>query len=251
MAVFMAAIFAGLTHPMHARITRAFHGRSSAAAGATLVVVVLLVITPLILMAGLLTSQALSIAESVTPWITEHVNQTTESGASLEWITFWDQLGPYREQVTQKLGEIVAGVSSFLVASLSAATQGAMNFLFGLFIMLYSMFFFLVHGREVLDQIMHLIPLSKDNKTLLLGKFVSVSRATLKGTLVIAIVQGGLAGLAFAVVGIDGTVFWATLMAVLSVIPGIGTRCCGAVPCHLSDLWRDVRRSARGARGIA
>jgi len=70
---------------------------------------------------------------------------------------------------------------------------------------------------------MHLVPLSKDHKTHLLGKFVSVSRATLKGTLVIGIVQGGLAGIAFAVVGIDGAAFWATIMTLVSVIPGIGT----------------------------
>jgi predicted PurR-regulated permease PerM len=51
----------------------------------------------------------------------------------------------------------------------------------------------------------------------------SVSRATLKGTLVIGIVQGTLAGLALAAVGIKGAVFWGTVMAVLSIIPGIGT----------------------------
>ncbi len=57
----------------------------------------------------------------------------------------------------------------------------------------------------------------------MVDKFVSVTRATVKGTLVIGIVQGGLAGLAFAVVGIKGAAFWGTVMAVLSIIPGVGT----------------------------
>jgi predicted PurR-regulated permease PerM len=56
----------------------------------------------------------------------------------------------------------------------------------------------------------------------MLNKFLSVSKATLKGTLIIGIVQGGLAGIAFAVVGIEGAAFWGTIMAVLSIIPGIG-----------------------------
>jgi len=57
----------------------------------------------------------------------------------------------------------------------------------------------------------------------MLNRFTSVTRATLKGTLIIGILQGGLAGAAFAVVGITGSVFWGAIMAVLSVIPGIGS----------------------------
>jgi predicted PurR-regulated permease PerM len=57
----------------------------------------------------------------------------------------------------------------------------------------------------------------------MLSIYTSVGRATIKGTLVIGIVQGGLAGLAFWVAGIDGAVFWGTLMMVLSIIPGVGT----------------------------
>ena len=53
-------------------------------------------------------------------------------------------------------------------------------------------------------------------------QFVSVSRATIKGTLIIGVVQGALGGIGFAVAGIHGAVFWGTIMTVLSIIPGIG-----------------------------
>jgi predicted PurR-regulated permease PerM len=69
---------------------------------------------------------------------------------------------------------------------------------------------------------MRLTPFKESDKKLLLGTFLSVSRATIKGTLIIGIIQGGLAGLAFAVVGIEGAVFWGAVMAVLSVVPAIG-----------------------------
>ena len=58
---------------------------------------------------------------------------------------------------------------------------------------------------------------------MMLNKFISVTRATLKGSLVIGALQGCLAGIAFAVAGIDNAVFWGTVMAVLSVIPSIGS----------------------------
>ena len=85
------------------------------------------------------------------------------------------------------------------------------------------MFFFLVFGPEILQQIRRLIPLDDDDQDVLLDKFVSVSRATLKGTGIIGIIQGGLAGGAFAVAGISGAVFWGAVMTILSIIPGIGT----------------------------
>ena len=57
----------------------------------------------------------------------------------------------------------------------------------------------------------------------MLDKFTSVTRATLKGSLVIGALQGGLAGLAFWAAGIDNAVFWGTVMAIMSVIPSIGS----------------------------
>jgi predicted PurR-regulated permease PerM len=89
--------------------------------------------------------------------------------------------------------------------------------------MLYAMFFFLMDGPRILDKFLYYMPLSPADEERMVEKFLSVSRATIKGTLIIGIVQGGLAGIAFWVVGIDGAVFWGTIMAILSIIPGVGT----------------------------
>ena len=91
------------------------------------------------------------------------------------------------------------------------------------FILLYSMFFFLMDGDKLLKRILFYLPLQEADERRLLEKFTKVTRATLKGTVVIGVLQGGLAGLAFFVVGIQGAVFWGTIMVVLSIIPGIGT----------------------------
>jgi predicted PurR-regulated permease PerM len=98
-----------------------------------------------------------------------------------------------------------------------------LTFIFQLFIFLYTMYFFLIDGNKLLDKILYYFPLEDREVKRMLGKFTSVTRATLKGTAVIGVLQGGMAGLAFAVVGIPSAVFWGTIMVVLSVIPGIGT----------------------------
>jgi predicted PurR-regulated permease PerM len=92
-----------------------------------------------------------------------------------------------------------------------------------LFIMLYTMFFFLMDGKKLIEKILYYLPLEDKDEQRILNKFTSVTRATLKGTAVIGLLQGVLAGSAFAVVGIDSAVFWGAIMAVLSFIPGIGS----------------------------
>jgi predicted PurR-regulated permease PerM len=110
-----------------------------------------------------------------------------------------------------------------LFNSLAAATRGTVSFIFALFVMLYSMFFFLRDGPRILDRILYLMPLSPSSEERMVERFGSVTRATIKGTLIIGIVQGALAGGALALAGIHGVAFWSTVMVVLSIIPGIGT----------------------------
>ena len=122
---------------------------------------------------------------------------------------------------------LVAGATGYLggfvARELANFVQATAGFLLLLFVMLYAMFFFLRDGRKMLGRILYVTPLSSEDEYRLVERFASVSRATLKGTLVIGAVQGGLVGIAFAVVGIGGAAFWGTLMAVLSIIPGLGT----------------------------
>src|SRR6185295_11558454 len=66
------------------------------------------------------------------------------------------------------------------------------------------------------------LPLTEVDKQRMLEKFVSVTRATLKGTILIGVAQGVLGGLAFWAVGLHGAIFWGTVMTVLSIIPGVG-----------------------------
>jgi predicted PurR-regulated permease PerM len=84
------------------------------------------------------------------------------------------------------------------------------------------MFFFLRDGRAILEKIFYYTPLHSDDEARVLERLTSVTRATIKGTLVIGIIQGALAGLGFWVAGIDGAAFWGTIMAILSIVPGVG-----------------------------
>ncbi len=218
--ILMAALFAGLSTPLYERLVRTFRGRKTAASLATIFLLLALVIVPLLLLLGVVAGEALSISEKVGPWISA---QMAKPDLLLERIPWAERFEPYRALIMSKGAELVGTIGTFLFESITATTRGTVIFFFKFFLFLYTMFFFLIDGRSLLRKILWYLPLAEEDEARMVKKFVSVTRATLKGTLVIGIIQGALAGLAFWITGIQGALFWGTLMALLSIIPGIGT----------------------------
>ena len=223
MAIFLAGIFSALARPLYIRFERWYGGRRALASLSTMILIVIVVILPLGILMGIVTAQAIKVGQTVTPWVQEQIAQPGEFHKLLSSLPFYDKLAPYSETIWRKVGELIGTISQFLISRLSTATLGAVNLLFMAFAMLYTMFFFLMDGDKLLHKILYYLPLHDQDERRMLNKFTSVTRATLKGTAVIGILQGGLAGIAFWVVGIPSSVFWGTIMAVLSIIPGIGT----------------------------
>ena len=223
MAIFLAGIFSALARPLYIRFERWYGGRRAPASLSTLVLIVIVVILPLGVLMGIVTAQAIKVGQTDTPWVQEQIAQPGEFHKLLSSLPFYEKLAPYSETIWRKAGELIGTMSHFLISRLSMATLGAVNLLFMAFAMLYTMFFFLMDGDKLLHKILYYLPLHDQDERRMLDKFTSVTRATLKGTAVIGILQGGLAGIAFWVVGIPSSVFWGTIMAVLSIIPGIGT----------------------------
>lgn len=222
-ALLLAAIFAAMFHPLYRKFTQWFGGRKSWAATATLLVLMLTVLVPFSAFLGIVVAQAIDVTHAVGPWIERQIQRPDRldellwSNPRLEWLQ------PYQHQVMTKISELAGSIGTFLVNSVASATRGTASFLLSLFVMLYGFFYFLIHGRAVLAKGLYYIPLEPGDEMLMVEKFTSVTRATLKGSLVIGVVQGVLAGAAFAVVGIEGAAFWGTVMAVLSIIPAVGT----------------------------
>ncbi len=223
MAIFLAGIFSALFYPLYRCFERWFGGRKGLASITTVILIVLVVLIPLAGFLGIVTAQAVKVGATAKPWVERQLSQPDALSHFLQSIPFVEKVEPYRHQILSKAGELVSTITSFLINKLQSITFGTVNFLFMTFIALYTMFFFFTNGKQLLEKILYYLPLEDRDEQRMLERFTSVTRATLKGTLVIGILQGGLAGAAFAVVGINSAVFWGTIMAVLSLIPGIGT----------------------------
>lgn len=223
MTIIMAGIFSALTRPLYRWLERRFGGRRSLAAAVALLLIIFVVLLPLAGLIGAVTGEAIKVGETVRPWVQKQLSQPAEFSALLEKIPFYDYILPYKETILLKAGELVGRFSSFLINSLSSVTVMTAQFIFMLFIFLYTMFFFLVDGDRILNWIMRYLPLNREDGARMLDRFTSVTRATLKGVAVIGILQGVLTGAAFAVIGIPSAIFWGTVTAVMSLVPGVGT----------------------------
>ena len=223
MVIFLAGLFSAMARPVYRKLKVWYRGRRHLASLTTMLLMIVVVLVPLMVFIGVVVGQAIDVGQSVTPWVKQFVDRPDSLSEVLQHLPFYEQLLPYREAILEKAGQLVGSVSKLIANGLSSATLGTANFLFMTFVFLYTTYFFQMDGPKLIRKILYYLPLGSDDENLMLDKFTSVTRATLKGSLLIGLLQGGLAGIAFAVAGIDNAVFWGTIMAVLSVIPSVGS----------------------------
>jgi predicted PurR-regulated permease PerM len=147
-----------------------------------------------------------------------------------------EQIGtalPWLPELLQRSGVDTANIREYLSGAAITVSQwlgqealnfgrNTVSFTLRVGLMLYLTFFLLRDGDRLTEWIRRAIPLDAERNQLLFGKFVEVTRATVKGNLLVAIIQGALGGLIFAILGIAAPILWAVVMAFLSLIPAVG-----------------------------
>jgi len=109
-----------------------------------------------------------------------------------------------------------------LLSITQATGQTAFHLIFGLLILTVSVYFFLVDGPAMIQTILMLLPLDKNYEQELLGEFARTSRAVVVAMLLAAVTQGLIAGLGYAVAGMDYLVLLIMLTTLAALIPFVG-----------------------------
>ncbi len=217
----MAAIVAELSRPLFRQVQRVVGGRRNPAAAITVLLIMVLVIIPVIFVATIAAEQALGLSRSIVSM----VNTVTQNASDIElppWFPYKSNLGDLGPGIAAKVGDILTTLARYTVTTLSQVTRGTAFFFFDTFTFLYALFFFLQMKTPVMHQILGYTGLAAQTQRKIAERAVSVSRATIKGTLVIGAVQGTMGGIGFYFAGIEGPTFWGMVMGIVSIIPGIG-----------------------------
>lgn len=223
MALLLAAIGTGIFHPLHERLTKALGGRRRIAAALTVLVVLLLIVIPATAFAGLVATEALHLSQVAVPWVGDQFAHPGELTRIIERYPSLTPLLQYRGQIVEKLSELASMVGGVVMDALAVAARETLSFFLLLFVTLYALFFFLLDGRRILWKILYYFPLTASEESRMVERFLSVSRATIKGTIAMGCLQGALGGVAFWVFGVPSPALWGTIMAFLSALPGVGS----------------------------
>lgn len=217
-----AAILSSMSQPLYRWLKGRLGDRSSAASVLTVIIVALVIVVPTLGLLTILATEAVQLGKTVGPWLQERVHEPSGFSGFAAKLPFAEKLAPYADEIRARLAAAAERVGIVVASALPNAARGAADFVFQLFLMLYAMFFFLRDGRALLNKLLYYLPLGPEDEERMLSKFVSVTRATIKGDLAIGLIKGVLAGGAFGVAGIKPAVFWGTVMGVLSILPAVG-----------------------------
>lgn len=246
-ALFWAVVLAVVFGPVQRRLMLRMGGRGNMSALLTLVICLLVAVLPVIVITGMLVQEGGSIYERL---------ESGELDIGMSVARMKDMLPPSLQRLLDSVGmgnfddlrERIASAalaaSQFLATKAFDIGQGTFHFVVGFFVMLYLLFFFLRDGPELTRKLRMAIPLGATEKRRLQIKFTRVVRATVKGNIVVAIIQGAVGGLIFLLLGIPSPLLWGVLMAFLSLLPAVGSSIVWApIAAYLllsGNIWRGL-----------
>ncbi|MDO5898412.1 AI-2E family transporter [Agrobacterium sp. Azo12] len=224
-AVLWAVILAIIFFPVHRRVEHALKGRSGIASMLTVLLCVFLVILPSMIILGSLIREGSSLYQRINNNEIDFSAYATRIEEALpafanDWLRSirLDGFTDLRESVSaafMQAGQSIAGT----VLSLG---QNTLQFFISFGIMLYLMYFLFRDGAALARTIQQAIPLSDEYTRQFVDKFAAVVRATVKGNVIIAIIQGTIGGIAFLSLGIEAPLLWGVVMTFLSMLPAVG-----------------------------
>lgn len=218
-ALLLAAITASLAEPLRDRALTWAGDRRFLASAITLALLSIAVILPILGVIALAAAQAQGVLAEAATFDVEDLGDLRSVPS---WMPFQDILSAHWTTITEKAQQLAADLAGLFTGFVGQLAAGTAQFLLNLFIFGYGVFAFLAMREPILVQLLAYSGLAPQTQAALYERIVTVSGATLKGTLVIGLVQGGLGGLGLWVAGVEGVAFWSVIMVVLSVIPAVG-----------------------------
>jgi len=218
-----ACIIAVLFHPMQVWLEKRWGQRPNTTALVTLLACMVLVVIPVLLLLASFLQQGLAVYEQIQAGELQpgkYIDQVRNAFPVLQGLL--ERFDIDMNTVRDNAAKAAVAASQFLARNALAVGQGAFGFVLKLALMLYVAYFLLRDGRKLIDKLVHAIPLGDERERLLFQKFAEVARATVKGNLLVALVQGMLGGLIFWILGLPAALLWGVVMTVLSLIPAVG-----------------------------
>jgi len=225
-ALTWAAILAVLFYPAYDWLLRMFKGKATLASLTIIVVIALVIVLPGIQIVGFLAEEIVELVKSVGALVNGEGVQTWQQHPWIQWLLrWWSMLGvelaKFKFEID--LGKLVvqgAQVSSgYVLAQAKGAAQNLFLFVANVLLVLLTLFFFLRDGAAFCYRLRRLLPMDPEHQERLFTNIVNAVTAVVHGCLVVAMIQGFLAGLAYWVLGVPYALVWGVVTAFFALLP--------------------------------
>ena len=219
----LAAVFVALFYPLYGWLLKLFRNNKSLSSLVCCFILLLGLITPVSIVANLVSGEAISLYQTVEQKVQEIIQKGDErvlkNIKEYKWVK---KLHLNEIDWQSSLQESAQAGAKLLATVINKASKGTFQVLANLFLTFFAMFYFFRDGDKLIQRLKYLSPLADKYKEELFIRFISVSRATIKGTVVVGLIKGFIGGLTFWIFGISSPILWGVVMAILSIIPMLG-----------------------------
>ena len=223
-AITWAAILAVLVYPVYSWLLKLLRGRATFAALIVIIVITLLIAVPGVELALFLSEEAVELVKSVRALLSDQgIQEWTQKPWVQQLMGWWSmvsfRLMDFKINWKEMLVQGAQVSSGFLVSQVKGVAQNVLVFTANFIIALVTLFFFLRDGAEFCQRVQRLLPMDRDHQERLFRHIIDAVVAVVHGSLVVAMVQGLLAGLAFWALGVPFAVLWGVVTAFVSLLP--------------------------------
>jgi predicted PurR-regulated permease PerM len=222
--VILAAVLASLFYPLQRWMLRRLGNRRSLSSLMSCLVILLCLLIPIYAVVGLIGQQAVELYDSAEEKSQEILDRV--EGGFLDDVRDsrivqalnlneidWESL---LKQGAQKIGNLIGTV-------INRTSRGILELFGTLLVMLFTMFYFFRDGKDLVQELRRLSPLEESYEEKLVSRFLTTSQATVKGTLLIGLIQGTMGALTLLAFGVGTWLLWGLVMVILSIMPMVGT----------------------------
>jgi predicted PurR-regulated permease PerM len=221
-----AGLAAIMFQPLYRDVLRRMRGRRNPAAGLSLLIIFILVLVPAAWVASMVIQQAFVL-------VTTLQQQPVDLAALFD--TVYTRLPQFAREAVDRSGwadiamvqtrlqELLTESAGMIASQAVSIGSGALSFFLSFGVALYVMFFLLRDGERIGRTVLTAVPVERSIADRLAQRFLGIVRATIKGTGVVALVQGALGTVTLMIAGVPSALLFGVIMAIFALVPVIGS----------------------------
>ncbi len=221
--ILLACTFASLLFPFYTFLLKFFRQNRAAASAACCAILVLGFAIPIYFIGYLVVHQLLALYQQVYPAVQAFVKGNNTgfldhfaNNLILSWLT------AHNIDWQNTMLNMIKTIGAALAKTANKTSLGVIEVLAGFIVTLFIMFYFFIDGPAIVTKFRQLLPLKTTYQDMIINRFLLVSRATVKGTLIIAFIQGSLGSVILLIFGIKTWLLWGVVMITLALVPMLG-----------------------------